>query len=86
MIMNRDRRETARKLRILRYADEIGDIAKTCRNFGVGRISFYRWFAAFREPDQTGSDRTASIDFGPHTRVCPSNQLNPILISNYPDF
>lgn len=41
MITNKDQREIQRKLRILRYADEIGQAAKTCWYRGVGRTSFY---------------------------------------------
>jgi len=33
--MNKDQREIQRKLRILRHAEEIGHVAKTCRYFGV---------------------------------------------------
>jgi hypothetical protein len=33
--MTTDQREIQRKLRILRYAEEIGHVAKTCRYFGV---------------------------------------------------
>ena len=43
MFMNNEQREIQRKLRILRYAEETGHVAKTCRYFGIGRASFYRW-------------------------------------------
>ncbi len=39
--MSKDQREIARKLRILRHAEETGHVARTCRYFGVGRSSFY---------------------------------------------
>ena len=35
--MNKDQREIERKLRIFRYAEEIGHVAKACRYFGIGR-------------------------------------------------
>ncbi len=41
--MIKPRREAFHKLRILKYAEEIGGVVKTCRYFGVGRTSFYRW-------------------------------------------
>jgi len=47
--MSKDQREIQRKLRILRHAEEIGHVAKTCRYFGVGRSSFYRWREAYRK-------------------------------------
>ena len=52
--MNRDQREIQRKLRILRYADEIGHVAKTCRYFGIGRTSFYRWRQAYAKYGEAG--------------------------------
>ena len=47
--MTKDQREIQRKLRILRYAEEIGHVAKTCRHFGIGRTSFYRWRKDYAE-------------------------------------
>ena len=52
--MNKDQREIQRKLRILRHADEFGHVAKTCRYFGVGRSSFYRWRDAYRKHGEAG--------------------------------
>tara|TARA_R110002124_G_scaffold267777_3_gene435150 strand:+ start:18595 stop:19026 length:432 start_codon:yes stop_codon:yes gene_type:complete len=47
ILMNKEKREIARKLRVLGHAEETGQIAKTCRYFGVSRSSFYRWRTAF---------------------------------------
>lgn len=52
--MTKDQREIQRKLRILRYAEEIGHVAKTCRYFGIGRASFYRWRKAYIEGGEAG--------------------------------
>ena len=52
--MNKDQREIERKLRILRYAEEIGHVAKACRYFGIGRSSFYRWRQAYAERGEAG--------------------------------
>ena len=38
--MINDKREIQRKLRILRYAEEIDHVAKTCCCFGISRASF----------------------------------------------
>ena len=46
--MDKDQREIRRKLRILEHADKIGSVAVTCRYFGIGRSSFYRWRDAYR--------------------------------------
>ena len=40
--MNNVDRDIQRKLRALRHAEQIGDVSKTCRYFGIGRASFYR--------------------------------------------
>ena len=52
--MNKDQREIQRKLRILRYAEEIGHVSKACRYFGIGRSSFYRWRQAYAERGEAG--------------------------------
>ena len=54
MFKNKDPREIERKLRILRYAEEIGHVAKACRYFGIGRSSFYRWRQAYAERGEAG--------------------------------
>ncbi len=59
--MNKDQREIQRKLRILRYADEIGHVAKACRYFGIGRASFYRWRNAFQKHGENGLINHPSI-------------------------
>ena len=41
--MNANDREIRRKQRILEHAVESGNVAKTCRYFGIPRSSFYRW-------------------------------------------
>ena len=44
--MTKEDRDIQRKLKVLRHAGKIGDVARTCRYFGVGRSSFYRWRTA----------------------------------------
>ena len=42
--MNKDEERTIkRKLRILEHAKHSGNIAKTCRYFGIPRSIFYVW-------------------------------------------
>ena len=52
--MNKDQREIRRKLRILRHAEEVGHVARTCRYFGIVRASFCRWRKAYTERGETG--------------------------------
>ena len=44
--MTTDEREIRRKLRVLEHAQDSGNIAKTCRYFGLPRSLFYLWLAA----------------------------------------
>ena len=52
--MTKDQREIQRKLKILRHAEETGHVARTCRYFGVGRSSFYRWRQAYADRGEAG--------------------------------
>jgi transposase-like protein len=52
--MNQTERDIQRKLRVLRHAEQIGDVSRTCRYFGIGRASFYRWKAAFQRQGEIG--------------------------------
>jgi len=55
MFMNKDQREVHRKLRILRHAEETGHIVKTCRYFGIGKSTFFRWRQAYRKHGEAGT-------------------------------
>lgn len=52
--MTNDQREIRRKLRILEHANECGNVRKTCRYFGIGRSSFYRWRDAYLKHGEVG--------------------------------
>ena len=47
-------REVRRKLKVLEHAKQIGDVSKTCRYYGIGRASFYRWKKAFDQSGEAG--------------------------------
>ena len=36
-------KEAERRRRVFDHAKQTGNVAKTCRYFGIGRASFYRW-------------------------------------------
>lgn len=42
-------RELNRKLGILKYAEESGNVAKTCRYYGIPRSIFYLWRSRLRK-------------------------------------
>jgi len=52
--MNANDREIRCKQRILEHAVESGNVAKTCRYFGIPRSSFYRWHKVYLEHGEEG--------------------------------
>ena len=56
--------DISRKLKVLNDAKEIGNIAKTCRYFGICRETFYTWKRAYESLGEKGL-----ID----SRPCPEN-------------
>ena len=50
--MTKEDRDIQGKLTVLRYAETIGDVAKACRYFSLGRSSFYRRKAAYEQLDE----------------------------------
>jgi hypothetical protein len=61
--MTVDEKEIKRKRRILDHADKSGNVAKTCRYFGIPRSLFYVWRNAYRQHGDEG------LKFG--YRICP---------------
>jgi len=59
--MNKDQHEIQRQLRILRYADEIGHVAKAWGYLGIGRASFYRWRDAYQKHGENGNGALAMM-------------------------
>ena len=45
--MREEKREIQRPLRVLEHVKKTGNIRMTCRYFGVGRSTFYRWESAY---------------------------------------
>ena len=76
--MNNDQREVCRKLRILQYADKIGDVSKTCRYFGIGRASFYRWRQAHQNNGEAGLTNARSVPHN-HPNKTPPEVVEKVL-------
>jgi transposase len=71
--MTKEDRDIQRKLKVLRYAEKFGDVAKACRYFGVGRSSFYRWKAAYEQRGEVGLVCAQGTNTSPTSRsACPS--------------
>jgi len=61
--MTKAQRDITRKLRVLKYADEIGNVSKACRYFGITREGFYKWKRAYlsKEERQIQDDALSGI-------------------------
>jgi hypothetical protein len=47
--MTTDEREVKRKLRVISHAENVGNVAKTCRYFGIPRFLFYVWRTGLKQ-------------------------------------
>jgi transposase InsO family protein len=52
--MTQQQRDIKRKLAVLRYAEEYGNVALTARRFGVSRQCFYIWKRAYEKHGEAG--------------------------------
>ncbi|MCL1927952.1 MAG: IS481 family transposase [Treponema sp.] len=53
--MNKEDQKTVnRKMKILDYAKEIGNVSKACRYFGISRETFYEWKRSFSKKGTEG--------------------------------
>src|SRR5690606_26788179 len=66
-----DEREVQRKLRILQHAEKTGHVDRTCRYFGIGRASFYRWKSAYERDGEGGLVNAKTIPKNPPTQTPP---------------
>jgi transposase-like protein len=68
-------RRAKRRLAILRHAEEItGNVALTCRYYGISRQVFYKWRQRY---DQHGLDGLRDRSRGP--RVCPNQTRTEVV-------
>ena len=67
--MTKTEREIQRKLGLLKYAGEVGDVAKACRYFGVGRASIYRWKPAYECGRESGLANRKTASRNPANRM-----------------
>ncbi len=62
-------RDVQRKIKVLHYAEQSGCVAKTCRYFGIGRASFYRWRSAFQSRGKAGFVNAKPIPKNPANQI-----------------
>ena len=71
-------RESNRKRRIIDHADESGNVAKTCRYFGIPRSLFYVWRNAYRQHGEEGLRRKKPVPKS-HPNQTPDEIVEKIL-------
>ena len=69
--MTQAQRDIKRKLKVLEYAREIGNISKACRYFGISRESFYRWKRALADEGEAGLVNGKPCPINPKLRTPP---------------
>ena len=65
--MNEEQRIMQKRLRVLEHAQKTGNVRKTCRYFGIGRSSFYRWKSAFDREGEAGLVNKPRVVKCPHS-------------------
>jgi len=66
--MRKAQRGITRRIRVLQYAQEIKNISKTCRYFGISRQCFYDWKTAYQLYGEKGLV---------NSKPCPQNPTLP---------
>ena len=67
--MTQAERDIRRKLRILNYAKENGNVSQTCRFFGISREIFYRWKRAYEREGEEALINSKPCPENPSIRV-----------------
>lgn len=63
------RSDIRRKLRILKHAQETGNVSKTCRYFGISREIFYQWRRAYKALGETALINSKPCPQNPKIRI-----------------
>ena len=72
------RRLTNWRLKVLQAATDAGNVARTCRHFGISRKTFYKWRRRYQEHGDTGlADRARAPHHSP--RATPADVVSKIL-------
>ena len=69
--MTDQERDVQRKLKVLRHAEQTGNISKSCRYFGIGRASFYRWKTEYQQRGEAGLVNAKPIPKNPANQTPP---------------
>ena len=69
--MSKAERDIRRKLSVLRHYEERGNVAKTCRHFGIARQPFYGWKKNYEKLGNEGLVNHKPCPENPRLRVAP---------------
>ncbi len=69
--MKHGQRDITRKLRALDYADQIGNVLKSCHYFGISRDTFYRWKRDYHQKEEQGLINSKPCPHNPKLRTPP---------------
>jgi transposase InsO family protein len=76
--MTPKQREIQRKRRLIEYAEQIGNVRKACRYYGVARSTFYLWRARYREFGDKGLMHRRCVAHN-HPNKTPAEVVEKIL-------
>lgn len=69
--MTKAQRDIKRKLRVLNYAEEIGNVSKACRYFGISREAYYQWKRAYEKHGEKALINSKPCPENPKLRTAP---------------
>lgn len=58
-----------RKLRVMKYAQDIGNISRACRYFGISRETYYQWKRAYEKYGEPGLINSKPCPENPTLRI-----------------
>jgi len=76
--MTPKQREIQRKRGVIEYAEQIGNVRKACRYYGVARSTFYLWRARYRELGDEGLINRRCVAHN-HPNKTPAEVVEKIL-------
>jgi transposase InsO family protein len=69
--MTQAQHDIARKLRVLNYAKQVGNVSQTCRYFGISRETFYKWKRAYEQKGESALINSKLCPQNPKLRMAP---------------
>ena len=72
--MSKAQGDIGRKLKVLRHGEKRGNVAKTCRQFGIVRQAFYNWKCQYEKPRHEGLINHKPCPENPRLRVAAEIQ------------